>query len=797
MGARHTAIARTHHGGVIAILLVLTTGGAGVTTAVAQGHLRPDGGLDLEAIQATIDSLGLRFTVATNEFTDLTAQERQRFGGWRQPTDEAAWHGVIPISGRDLPATLDWRDHAGGNYVTGVRHQGPCGACWAFAPVALLESWLLIAQETPGLDLDLSEQYVVSCIAGPHDCADGDQAAALDFLVREGTPTEPCFPYVAQDTVPCDASCENTPLLLEFLNGWSWVTAASPSIDIEAIKDALLDGPVTTTMRIHHSFYAYSDGVYSAHGSPSTLERHIVLIVGWDDAEQCWLAKNSWGRFWGEDGFFRISYDSGCAFGRWTVRALDCLVAPPLLVFDVPVIGQAQTLTFTVNNTTDQALSDVVTWSHEEFTVEPTSYSLQPGEQQQFWVTYAPATYGDTSCEIETGALCGRVVCQASGPAPSTELVAWGNNLYGQCNVPILANDYVAVAAGDAHSLALLADGTVVAWGSNAFGQCDVLPSSAGYVAIAAGNWHSLALEASGTILAWGNDDFGQCTVPEPNTGFMGIAAGRHFSLGLKSDGSIVGWGSNFSGQCDVPEPNAGFTAVAAGAFTGLGLRGDGSVVVWGSGSEHLPEPNTDFVAIAAGRYHGTGIRSDGVIARWGILFVAPLPTPNSGFVAISAFEAYHNIALRADGTIATWGNLPEHPMPSSNANYLAVAAGDRHFLAIRGTQTVSLLPPDDDAPALVVPAGLAIDRVAPNPFNPVTTIWFDLPRAGTATLTVHDLRGRLVRTLWQGPLASGRHLQAWDGLDGRGGAAPSGVYLVRLLVDGGSHRTVKITLAR
>lgn len=95
------------------------------------------------------------------------------------------------------------------------------------------------------------------------------------------------------------------------------------------------------------------------------------------------------------------------------------------------------------------------------------------------------------------------------------------------------------------------------------------------------------------------------------------------------------------------------------------------------------------------------------------------------------------------------------------------------------------------------VPAALAISAVTPNPFNPRTTVWLDIPRAGDAALAVHDLRGRLVRTLWQGTLEAGRHPVTWDGRDERGGQAASGVYLVRLVAADGERRTVKTTLAK
>jgi hypothetical protein len=86
--------------------------------------------------------------------------------------------------------------------------------------------------------------------------------------------------------------------------------------------------------------------------------------------------------------------------------------------------------------------------------------------------------------------------------------------------------------------------------------------------------------------------------------------------------------------------------------------------------------------------------------------------------------------------------------------------------------------------------------RAAPNPFNPQTTLHFSLPRAGPARLAVFDLRGRRVRTLVAGRLAAGEHAVRWNGRDGAGRAAPSGVYLVRLAADGMAAST-RVLLAR
>jgi len=73
-----------------------------------------------------------------------------------------------------------------------------------------------------------------------------------------------------------------------------------------------------------------------------------------------------------------------------------------------------------------------------------------------------------------------------------------------------------------------------------------------------------------------------------------------------------------------------------------------------------------------------------------------------------------------------------------------------------------------------------------PNPFNPSTTVALRLATAGDVCLTVRDLRGALVRTLYQGHLPAGGHRLVWDGRSGDGVAVASGVYL--LVLEGGGH---------
>jgi hypothetical protein len=107
------------------------------------------------------------------------------------------------------------------------------------------------------------------------------------------------------------------------------------------------------------------------------------------------------------------------------------------------------------------------------------------------------------------------------------------------------------------------------------------------------------------------------------------------------------------------------------------------------------------------------------------------------------------------------------------------------------GNQTVRVTHAHGDGEepdSLSIPAAFALLQNAPNPFNPVTTIRFDLPVPGNATVRIFGVDGRLAREYPLGPLPAGRHGLLWDGRDAQGRAAPSGVYFCRIEVEGESR---------
>ncbi|MDH4038461.1 MAG: T9SS type A sorting domain-containing protein [Candidatus Krumholzibacteria bacterium] len=76
-----------------------------------------------------------------------------------------------------------------------------------------------------------------------------------------------------------------------------------------------------------------------------------------------------------------------------------------------------------------------------------------------------------------------------------------------------------------------------------------------------------------------------------------------------------------------------------------------------------------------------------------------------------------------------------------------------------------------------------------PNPFNPQTTLAFDLATSGVVSLKIYAVDGRLVATVQEGTLRAGRHAYTWNGRNGRGQPVASGVYLAELRTPDGMQR--------
>jgi C1A family cysteine protease len=226
-------------------------------------------------------------------------------------------------NGTKLPREFDWRDKDGQNWVTPVRDQGGCGSCWAFGSVAQVESLKMIAEGTPDPDLDLSEQYIVSCDSINYGCSGGYMYPAYDFLRETGVPDEECYRYLARDAdtgAPCENACIE-PALVN-INYWTRVPA-----DVDLLKAAVYENPVTVCFYVYQDFSYYTGGVYK-HVWGELRGGHAVCIVGWNN--RGFIVKNSWGTGWGEAGYFNIAYSEVTNEVRFGMQAGNFDTSPPL-----------------------------------------------------------------------------------------------------------------------------------------------------------------------------------------------------------------------------------------------------------------------------------------------------------------------------------------------------------------------------------------------------------------------------------------------------------------------------------
>ena len=220
---------------------------------------------------------------------------------------------ALTKSAQQLPSSYDLREEGG---VTPVKDQGEFGTCWAFSSLGAIESrWERLEDDT----VDLSEKNMATChgfASGPGDGGNIYMAAA--YLNRlQGPLMENTDPYYnLTDTSTCQV--HGTP------------PAYIPEVrflpkDRDEVKRAIMNyGAVSTSMYVDEEdiskYYNPSDDTYYYDGTKNT--NHGILIVGWDDdkvvtggsaspetTRGAWIIKNSWGRSFGEAGYFYMAYE--------------------------------------------------------------------------------------------------------------------------------------------------------------------------------------------------------------------------------------------------------------------------------------------------------------------------------------------------------------------------------------------------------------------------------------------------------------------------------------------------------
>jgi len=201
------------------------------------------------------------------------------------------------------PAAKDWRSVDGKDYVKEVKNQGTCASGICFATCATIESNIRIKTEDPDTRADRSVAFMLFCGGG--DCMNGlgGLTSGLEFTKTTGVPDEDCFPYQPHN-MPCSDRCS------DWQSRVVKILSYTGHSSMQARKNAIANiGPVLGAMRGYSDFMHYKEGVYWKTSGSSPWGGFIPLcIVGYDDSQQCWIAKLSWGKDFGENGFCRIGY---------------------------------------------------------------------------------------------------------------------------------------------------------------------------------------------------------------------------------------------------------------------------------------------------------------------------------------------------------------------------------------------------------------------------------------------------------------------------------------------------------
>ncbi len=340
------------------------------TAAFGQGAAQTIGAANLNEM---IRAIGGKWTAADNPISRLSPeQRRQRLGAIIGPiSTKSGRQAALPKV--TLPSSFDWRNAPAtgnlpaGDYVTGIRDQGQCGSCWDFSAVEALESQVLITLQVPDVDLDLSEQIVLSCTnPGTDNCENGGYLNDVaDYLETSGTAMQFYYPYTQADGT-CSSAQSGWRNAAVKLNSWQLLDSGAVT-NVNDIKTAVYTyGPVVTSFEVFSDFYYYSTGVYSVTPGSTDEGGHAVVIVGWDDNAGAFIVKNSWGTGWGMNGYFEIAYSEltgQSGFGSYTLSYSGAIAPPLVTVAITPAAAVGGGATWTLDNTNTFNSGDMTTVS--------------------------------------------------------------------------------------------------------------------------------------------------------------------------------------------------------------------------------------------------------------------------------------------------------------------------------------------------------------------------------------------------------------------------------------------------
>ena len=221
----------------------------------------------------------------------------------------------INITGNINDTYFDLRQF---NATTPVKNQGYKGTCWAFASAAAFESAYMIAT---GKKIDISENHIFNGMTRYSIYGDLLTTEAGYAILAQG--------YILSSIGAIDEKYDTydelgkiSPTILANNTYYATTGIVAPYSNITSYKELLLKYGALTIYT--HGDYTnasfYNDKTYAYYCNDSTLGNHFVTIIGWNDTfsasnfntpppdDGAWIAKNSWGTDFGDEGYYYISY---------------------------------------------------------------------------------------------------------------------------------------------------------------------------------------------------------------------------------------------------------------------------------------------------------------------------------------------------------------------------------------------------------------------------------------------------------------------------------------------------------
>jgi len=261
------------------------------------------------------------------------AEVERRGFVWKSNSSSPSSHDSLPVPKDGFPDDFSWCSKDGVNYCTiSINQHIPqyCGSCWAQSSMSALSDRIKIMREAKGIDIQLSVQHLMNCgTAG--SCNGGDDNAAYQWIKKmsEETGTGIAYttgqPYMACSKDVHDGFCGHADFTCEPLNvARTCATFGQKCVGLSHYpnatiaehgsitgKDAMMKeifnrGPISCSIDAG-PILNYTGGIVTAKGSTPD---HAISVVGWgiDPKEGFfWKIRNSWGEYWGEQGFFKAS----------------------------------------------------------------------------------------------------------------------------------------------------------------------------------------------------------------------------------------------------------------------------------------------------------------------------------------------------------------------------------------------------------------------------------------------------------------------------------------------------------